>query len=116
MSDAGHRRVDQAQGGPPLPARQGRYTDDITLPGQLRRVRALAVRAREHPAIDAAARAQAPGVLAVLHRRRRRRRRLGGIPCGWLVKTKDGSNMVEPPHPALAQGKRRATSAIRSRW
>ena len=30
---------------------------------------------------------------------------LGGIPCGWLVKSKDGSPMMEPPHPLLAQGK-----------
>jgi carbon-monoxide dehydrogenase large subunit len=30
---------------------------------------------------------------------------VGGLPCGWLVNSKDGSPMVEPPHPVLAQGK-----------
>src|SRR5215467_6668481 len=32
-------------------------------------------------------------------------RQVGGLPCGWLVNSKDGSPMVEPPHPVLAQGK-----------
>ena len=31
--------------------------------------------------------------------------RLGGLPCGWVVKSKDGTPMAEPPHPVLAQGK-----------
>jgi carbon-monoxide dehydrogenase large subunit len=26
---------------------------------------------------------------------------VGGLPCGWLVHSKDGSPMVEPPHPPL---------------
>ncbi|MGE5202393.1 MAG: xanthine dehydrogenase family protein molybdopterin-binding subunit, partial [Acidobacteriota bacterium] len=30
---------------------------------------------------------------------------IGGLPCGWLVKSKDGSPMIEPPHPVLAQGR-----------
>ena len=29
----------------------------------------------------------------------------GSIPCGWLIKNKDGSDMKEPPHPPLAQKK-----------
>src|SRR5207244_1018442 len=29
----------------------------------------------------------------------------GGLPCGWLIHSQDGSPMKEPPHPVLAQGK-----------
>ena len=84
---------------------KGQYTDDIVLPDQ-----AYAVFVRSPHAhaklkkIDAAAARKAPGVLAVLTGEDVAADQLGGIPCGWLVKSKDGSNMVEPPHPALAQG------------
>ena len=87
---------------------KGQYTDDITLPDQ-----SYAVFVRSpyaHAAIkkiDAAAALAAPGVLAVLTGDDVAADGLGGIPCGWLVKSKDGSSMVEPPHPALAQGKAR---------
>ena len=27
---------------------------------------------------------------------------IGGLPCGWLINSKDGSAMKEPPHPVLA--------------
>jgi carbon-monoxide dehydrogenase large subunit len=84
---------------------RGRYTDDITLPDQ-----SYAVFVRSpyaHAAIkkiDASAAKAMPGVLAVLTGDDVAADGLGGIPCGWLVKGKDGSNMVEPPHPALVQG------------
>src|SRR5207253_2350079 len=26
---------------------------------------------------------------------------VGGLPCGWQIHSKDGSPMVEPPHPPL---------------
>jgi aerobic carbon-monoxide dehydrogenase large subunit len=87
---------------------KGNYTDDITLPDQ-----SYAVFVRSpyaHAAIkkiDATAALAAPGVLAVLTGADVAADGLGGVPCGWLVKNKDGSNMVEPPHPALAQGKAR---------
>ncbi|HEY0782262.1 MAG TPA: xanthine dehydrogenase family protein molybdopterin-binding subunit, partial [Thermoanaerobaculia bacterium] len=85
---------------------KGNYTDDITLPNQ-----AYAVFVRSPHAhaklgrIDADAARKSPGVIAVLTGDDVVKAQLGGIPCGWLVKNKDGSNMVEPPHPALAQGK-----------
>ena len=84
----------------------GQYTDDITLADQtLRRLRALAARARAHQ-VDR-------------HRRGRRRcpacvgiftgkdidGKMGGLPCGWLITNTDGTPMKEPPHPVLAQGK-----------
>jgi carbon-monoxide dehydrogenase large subunit len=87
---------------------KGRYTDDIELPGQ-----AWAVFVRSphaHAAIrsiDAAEALASPGVLAVLTGDDVAADGLGGIPCGWLIKNKDGSSMVEPPHPALAQGRAR---------
>ena len=31
--------------------------------------------------------------------------KVGGLPCGWLINSKDGTPMKEPPHPVLAQGK-----------
>jgi carbon-monoxide dehydrogenase large subunit len=85
---------------------RGQYTDDVTLPNQ-----AYAVFVRSphaHAAIttiEVGAAKRAPGVLAVLTGHDVASDGLGGIPCGWQVKGKDGSPMVEPPHPALAQGK-----------
>src|SRR5437773_9322458 len=55
--------------------------------------------------IDTSAAKAAPGVLAVFTAADIAADGLGGLPCGWLIKSKDGSNMIEPPHPALAQGK-----------
>jgi carbon-monoxide dehydrogenase large subunit len=85
---------------------KGRYTDDIVLPGQ---TWAVFIRSPyAHAAIrsiNASAALAAPGVLAVLTGDDVAADGLGGIPCGWLVKSKDDSPMVEPPHPALAQGK-----------
>jgi aerobic carbon-monoxide dehydrogenase large subunit len=84
---------------------KGRYTDDIVLPDQ-----SYAVFVRSPYAhaglkkIDAAKAKAMPGVLAVLTGADAQAAGLGGVPCGWLVKSKDGANMVEPPHPALALG------------
>ncbi len=33
--------------------------------------------------------------------------KVGGLPCGWLIHSIDGTPMKEPPHPALAHGKAR---------
>ena len=85
---------------------KGQYTDDVTLPNQSY---AVFVRSPYGHAkvngVDAKAALAAPGVLAVLTGADVAADGLGGIPCGWLVKSKDGSPMVEPSHPALAQGK-----------
>jgi carbon-monoxide dehydrogenase large subunit len=85
---------------------KGRYTDDIQLPNQSYGVFVRSPHA--HAAIrsiDAANALAAPGVLAVLTGDDVAADGLGGVPCGWQVKNKDDSVMVEPPHPALAQGK-----------
>jgi carbon-monoxide dehydrogenase large subunit len=52
--------------------------------------------------IDAAAAEQAPGVVAVLTGKQLADDKVGGLPCGWLIHSKDGSPMKEPAHPALA--------------
>jgi carbon-monoxide dehydrogenase large subunit len=85
---------------------RGQYTDDVSLPNQ-----SFAVFVRSpygHAkvgAIDSTKARAVDGVLAVLTGEDVAADGLGPIPCGWLVKNKDGSNMVEPPHPSLAQGK-----------
>jgi carbon-monoxide dehydrogenase large subunit len=85
---------------------KGNYTDDIVLPNQSYAVFVRSMYAHAKiKGIDAAAAKAAPGVIAVLTGADVAADGLGGLPCGWLVKNKDGSNMVEPPHPALAQGK-----------
>ncbi|MFO0749199.1 MAG: molybdopterin cofactor-binding domain-containing protein [Myxococcota bacterium] len=55
--------------------------------------------------IDATAARAAPGVVAVLTGDDVAADKIGGIPCGWLVHSKDGKPMVEPPHFILAQGR-----------
>ena len=47
----------------------------------------------------------APGVVAVFTGDDLAKDKIGGLICGWLVKSKDGSPMKAGPHPALAQGK-----------
>jgi len=85
---------------------KGRYTDDINLPGQTWAVFVRSPYAHASiRSIDASAALASPGVLAVLTGDHVATDGLGGIPCGWQVKNKDDSVMVEPPHPALAQGK-----------
>jgi aerobic carbon-monoxide dehydrogenase large subunit len=82
---------------------QGTYTDDITRPGQLHAFLLRSPHAHaELDAIDTAAAKAAPGVAAVVTGADVQ---VGGLPCGWLVTSKDGKPMIEPPHPLLAQGK-----------
>jgi carbon-monoxide dehydrogenase large subunit len=47
----------------------------------------------------------APGVLKIFTGADLAEAKVGGLPCGWLIHSKDGSPMKEPPHPVLAQGK-----------
>ncbi len=84
----------------------GLYTDDVTLPGQtygffLRSPHAHA-RVRK---VDVARAKAAPGVLAVLTGEDVAADKINGLPCGWLIHSKDGAPMKEPPHPILAIGK-----------
>jgi aerobic carbon-monoxide dehydrogenase large subunit len=80
----------------------GTYTDDINRPGQ---THAYIVRSPHACAnikkIDTSKAKKAPGVVAILTGADYAADQKGGLPCGWLVKNKDGSPMVEPPHPPL---------------
>jgi carbon-monoxide dehydrogenase large subunit len=80
----------------------GQYTDDFTLPRQsyacfLRSPYAHAT----IRSIDTAAARSAPGVLGIFTGKDLAG--IGGLPCGWLIKSIDGSPMKEPKHPVLAE-------------
>src|SRR5882672_11155028 len=83
---------------------QGQYTDDMLLPHQtyayfLRSPHAHA-RIRD---INIAAAEKAPGVLNIFTGKDTAG--IGGLPCGWLITSTDGTPMKEPKHPVLAEGK-----------
>jgi carbon-monoxide dehydrogenase large subunit len=85
---------------------RGMYTDDINRPGQLH---AYILRS-PHPhaelgAVDTSKAAKAKGVVAVFTGADMAKDNVGGLPCGWAIKFKDGSPMKEPPHPPLAVGR-----------
>ncbi len=81
----------------------GRYTDDIEISGQTYAAfaRSLWARARIDK-LDTRAAAAMPGIIHVLTGAEMAADGLGGLPCGWLVKSKDGSDMQQPEHPPLA--------------
>jgi len=83
---------------------QGQYTDDIVLQGQTHAcfLRSPYAHARIL-ALDTAAAERAPGVLGVFTGAHFKA--VGGLPCGWLINSLDGSPMKEPKHPVLADGK-----------
>ena len=84
----------------------GQYTDDVVLHGQTYGVflRSPHAHARIR-SIDLAAAKAAPGVVAIFTGADLAEAKVGGLPCGWLIHSKDGTPMKEPPHPVLAQGK-----------
>ena len=81
----------------------GRYTDDINASGQT-----YAAFARSpHPrakivGLDSSAAEATEGVVAVFAGADLQADGIGDLPCGWMVKSKDRSDMVQPPHPPLA--------------
>ena len=83
---------------------RGKYTDDITLPGQT-----YAVFVRSEVAhgkinsIDTSEAEKMPGVLAVFTGEDFVE--VGGNPAGWLIHSRDGEPMKEPKRPVLAHGK-----------
>jgi carbon-monoxide dehydrogenase large subunit len=82
---------------------KGRYTDDINVPGQ---THAVFVRSPHAHAkikrIDASAAKAMPGVIDVLTGADLAADKIGGLICGWMIHSKDGSPMKAGPHPALA--------------
>lgn len=85
---------------------KGQYTDDINRPGQ---AHAAFLRSPHAHAtiknIDLSAAKAAAGVIAVLTGDDLAKDGVGGLICGWMIHSKDGSPMKAGGHPALAQGK-----------
>ncbi len=84
----------------------GQYTDDIVQPQQSYGyfVRSPYAHARIR-SIDTGEAMASPGVIGVFTGEDMAADKVGGLPCGWLIHSIDGSPMKEPPHPVLAQGK-----------
>ncbi|MBA4788317.1 MAG: xanthine dehydrogenase family protein molybdopterin-binding subunit [Rhizobiales bacterium] len=82
---------------------KGRYTDDLSRPGQAHAyfLRSPHAHARIRN-IDLAAAADMPGVVAILTGKDLVEDGLGGLICGWMIHSKDGSPMKAGAHPALA--------------
>jgi len=91
---------------PTLLRGEGRYTDDINMPGQ---AYAVMVRSRHaHGAIrgiDMSAAQAMPGVLGVYTAAELQAAGLGAMKCAILFPNRDGSQMKAPPRPALATGR-----------
>ena len=84
----------------------GQYTDDIVLPQQTYGIFVRSPHAHARLGkIDVDAARGAPGVIAVFTGADLAAEKVGGLPCGWLIHSTDGSPMREPPHPVLATGK-----------
>ncbi len=81
----------------------GTYTDDINRWGQshIAFVRSPHAHARIK-SIDTDAATRAPGVLGVFTGADIAAAGLGGLICGWMIHSKDGSEMKQPAHPVLA--------------
>jgi carbon-monoxide dehydrogenase large subunit len=97
------QKVERREDGRFLTGR-GQYTDDITLPFQTYAafVRSPHAHARIKR-LDTTAAAAAPGVLGIFTGEHFKA--VGGLPCGWLINSLDGTPMKEPKHPVLADGK-----------
>ena len=85
---------------------KGHYVDDVNRPGQ---AHAYFLRSPHAHAtidkIDTSAALKAPGVVAVFTGDDIAADKIGGLICGWMIHSKDGSPMKAGAHPALAQGK-----------
>jgi carbon-monoxide dehydrogenase large subunit len=83
---------------------RGQYTDDISLQGQTYGyfLRSPYAHARI-TSLDTTEAAKAPGVLGIFTGEHFKA--VGGLPCGWLINSLDGTPMKEPKHPVLADGK-----------
>src|SRR5437868_3369176 len=85
---------------------KGHYTDDVNRAGQCYAyfLRSPHAHARIN-SIDSKAAAAMPGVLAVLTGAELAADKIGNLICGWMITSKDGSQMKMAPHPAIVDGK-----------
>ena len=85
----------------------GNYTDDINQASQTYCVFVRSPHAHANiKGIDLARAKAMPGVVEIFIGKDIDGK-MGGLPCGWLITSTDGSPMKEPPHPILAIGKAR---------
>ena len=85
---------------------KGHYTDDVNRPGQCHAYFLRSPHAHAKiKGIDVKAAAAMPGVLAVLTGAELAADKIGNLICGWMITSKDGSQMKMAPHPAIAHGK-----------
>ena len=84
----------------------GQYTDDVVMPRQTYAafLRSPHAHARIR-SLDTGAASAAPGVVAIFTGADLQESKIGGLPCGWLIHSKDGTPMKEPAHPVLAHEK-----------
>jgi carbon-monoxide dehydrogenase large subunit len=84
----------------------GQYTDDVVMHGQTYAAFLRSPHAHARiKSINLDKAKAAPGVIRIFTGADLADAKVGGLPCGWLIHSKDGSPMKEPPHPVLAQGK-----------
>lgn len=85
---------------------KGQYTDDVNRQGQLH---AFFVRSPHAHAsftkVDIAKASKMPGVHAILTGADLAADKIGGLICGWMIHSKDGTPMKAGAHPALATDK-----------
>ena len=83
----------------------GRYTDDIRMPGMLHGIVLRSPHAAaKFGAIDTKAAASVPGVKVIYTAADLRADGITAMPCAAPVQNRDGSDMANPPHLALADG------------
>ncbi|MDQ4134889.1 MAG: xanthine dehydrogenase family protein molybdopterin-binding subunit [Pseudomonadota bacterium] len=85
---------------------QGRYVDDFNRPGQAYATFLRSPHAHANiRSINATAARAMPGVIGIFTGEDLAADGIGGLICGWMIHSKDGTPMKAGPHPALAQGK-----------
>ncbi len=85
---------------------KGQYTDDVNRYGQAHAVFLRSPHAHaEIRSIKLDAARAMPGVVDIFTGDDLAADKIGGLICGWMIHSKDGSPMKAGAHPALAQGK-----------
>jgi aerobic carbon-monoxide dehydrogenase large subunit len=83
----------------------GQYTDDVNLANQRYAVFVRSPHAHAKIKSINVAQAQAMPGVAKVFTGKDLEGKMGGLPCGWLITSTDGTPMKEPAHPVLALGK-----------
>ena len=85
---------------------KGQYVDDVNRYGQAHAAFLRSPHAHaEIVSIDLSAAKATPGVVDILTGEDLAADKIGGLICGWMIHSKDGTPMKAGAHPALAQGK-----------